>query len=198
MLRWPRELLNGSGWPSAITTAGTVLQNLLWKHLILWGQDMPTRLQLQRSIFCSRVPSFLMWSLSLIMLSSRNSDTQMEIEQLQLKHWALVLDFQLSVLRLVHWVRCGDYHPWNVRLNVCPGVLLWTVWTMRCQTFRSLSFFCRGAFVVWKTNRGKGVATFVDYRPKLRNLAMNGFDVLANKACRRVRHPLPPPPAPPA
>ena len=34
------------GWPSAITTAGTVLQNLLWKHLILRGQDMPTSLQL--------------------------------------------------------------------------------------------------------------------------------------------------------
>ena len=55
MLRWPGEWLNGSGWPSAITTAGTVLQNLLWKHLILWGQDMPTRLQLQRCLFCSRV-----------------------------------------------------------------------------------------------------------------------------------------------
>ena len=55
MLRWPGEWLNGSGWPSAITTAGTVLQNLLWKHLILRGQDMPTRLQLQRFLFCSRV-----------------------------------------------------------------------------------------------------------------------------------------------
>ena len=30
MLRWPgEEWLNGSGWPSAVTTAGTVLQNLL-------------------------------------------------------------------------------------------------------------------------------------------------------------------------
>ena len=29
MLRWPGEWLNGSGWPSAITTAGTVLQNHL-------------------------------------------------------------------------------------------------------------------------------------------------------------------------
>ena len=28
MLRWPGEWLNGSVWPSAITTAGTVLQNL--------------------------------------------------------------------------------------------------------------------------------------------------------------------------
>ena len=36
---------------------------------------MPTRLHLQRCIFCSRVPSFLMWSLNMIMLSSRNSDT---------------------------------------------------------------------------------------------------------------------------
>ena len=29
MLRWPGERLNGSGWPSATTNAGTVLQNLL-------------------------------------------------------------------------------------------------------------------------------------------------------------------------
>ena len=29
MLRWPGKWLNGSGWPSAVTTAGTVLQNLL-------------------------------------------------------------------------------------------------------------------------------------------------------------------------
>ena len=29
MLRWPGEWLNGSEWPGAITTAGTVLQNLL-------------------------------------------------------------------------------------------------------------------------------------------------------------------------
>ena len=28
MLRWPGEWLNVSGWPSAITTAGIVLQNL--------------------------------------------------------------------------------------------------------------------------------------------------------------------------
>ena len=37
---------------------------------------------------------------------------------------ALVLDFQLCVLQLVRWVCCGDYHPWNVQLNICPGVLL--------------------------------------------------------------------------
>ena len=29
MLRWLGQWLNGSGWPRAITTAGTVLQNLL-------------------------------------------------------------------------------------------------------------------------------------------------------------------------
>ena len=29
MLRWPGEWFNGSGWPSAITTAGRLLQNLL-------------------------------------------------------------------------------------------------------------------------------------------------------------------------
>ena len=75
MLRWPGEWLNGSGWPSVITTAGTVLQNLLWKHLILPGQDMPTRLQLKRWIFCSRMPSFLMRSFSLIMQSAPVTNT---------------------------------------------------------------------------------------------------------------------------
>ena len=29
MLRWPGEWLNGSGWPIALTTAETVLQNIL-------------------------------------------------------------------------------------------------------------------------------------------------------------------------
>ena len=79
----------------------------------------------------------------------RTVTNRMETEQQQFKYWAVVLDFQLCVLRLVRWIRCGDCHPWNVRLNVCPGVLLWTMWTMRCQTFSSLTFFCRGAFVVW-------------------------------------------------
>ena len=152
MLRWPGEWLNGSGWPSAITTAGIVLQNLLWKHLILRGQDMPTWLQLKCCIFCSRVPSFLMCSLSLIMLSAPSSDnTECRLNNRSLNTGLLVLDFQLCVLRLVRWVRCGDYHPWNVRLNVCPGVLLWTMWTLRCLTFSTLNFLCHGVFVVWKT-----------------------------------------------
>ena len=73
-------------------------------------------------------------------VSSEQWQTQMEIQRPQFKHWAAVLDFQLCVLRLVRWVRCGDYHPWNIRLNLCPGVLLWTRWTMRCQTSSSLSF----------------------------------------------------------
>ena len=34
-------------------------------------------------------------------------------------------------------------------------------------------------------NRGKGVATFVDYQPKLRNLAVNGFAVLANECAEK-------------
>ena len=60
---------------------------------------MPTRLQLQHCIFCSRVPSFLMWHSCLIMLSAPNSGKhRMETEQLQFKYWVLVLDFQLCVL----------------------------------------------------------------------------------------------------
>ena len=165
LIIWPGEWLNGSGWPSAITTAGTVLQNLLRKHLILRGRNMPSRLQLQRCIFCSRVPSFLMCSLSLIMLSAANSDNdRVGTEQPQFKYWALVLDFQLCVLRLVRWVRCGDYHPWNVRLNVCPGIFLWTMWV----SYEMSNFQLAQLLLPWSIllcgnqNRGKGVATFVD------------------------------------
>ena len=109
MLRWPGEWLNGSGWPSAITTAGTVLQNILWKHLILQGQDMPTRSQLhilQLSAFLSYVqfePDHA--------VSSEQWQTQLETEQRQFKYWAQFLDFQFCVLRFEHSVRCGDYHP---------------------------------------------------------------------------------------
>ena len=47
-------------------------------------------------------PSFLMCSLSLIMLSAPNSDKyRMETEQPQFKYWALALDFQLCVLWFV-------------------------------------------------------------------------------------------------
>ena len=111
-----------------------------------------------------------MCSLSLIMRSAQNKQwqTQMEIEQLLFKYWTLVLDFQLCVLQLVCWVCCGDYHPWNVQLNVCPGVLLWTMWTMRHQTFSSFSFSGVEHFfkiLCGKQNRGKGVAIFVDYLP---------------------------------
>ena len=77
----------------------------------------------------------------------------METEQPQFKYSIVVLDFQLCVLRLVRWVCCGDYHPWNVLLNVCPGVLLWSMWTMRCQTFGLLSFFRRGAFCCVETKK---------------------------------------------
>ena len=80
-------------------------------------------------------------------VSSKQWQTQMETELPQFKYWALVLNFQYCVLRLVCWVRCSDYQVWNV----CPGILLWTMWTMRRQTFSSLSFFCCGAFFVWKT-----------------------------------------------
>ena len=119
---------------------------------------------LQQSAFLS-----YMCSLSLIMLSALNSDKhRVETEQPQFKYWALVLGFQLCVLQLVRPVSCGDYHPWNVQLNVYPGILLGTLWTIRCQTLSSLGFFCHGAFVVWKPNRGKGVVTFVDYLSQCR------------------------------
>ena len=145
MLRWLGEWFNGSGWPSTITTAcEKVLQNLLWKHLICQDKTCPPAYS---CIFCSRLPSFLTCSLSLIMPSAPNSDKH------RWRLWALVLDFQLCVLQLVRRVRCGDYRPWNVRLNVCPGVLFWTMWTTRCQTFSSLGFFCREALFCCVENK---------------------------------------------
>ena len=46
--------------------------------------------------------AFFMCSLSLIMLSAPNSDKhRLETEQPQFKYWAVVLEFQLCVLRLV-------------------------------------------------------------------------------------------------
>ena len=64
MIEMARRVVQWFLVPSTITTAGTVLQNILWKHLISRGRDTPTRLQLKRCIFCSRVPSFLMCSLT--------------------------------------------------------------------------------------------------------------------------------------
>ena len=144
MLRWPGEWLNGSGWPSAITTAEKVEQCcIIFCERILSCEDKicPTGYSCSAAYSAGQCLPFLcgVWT-------SEKWQTQFEQQQ----YWALVLDFHLCVLRLVRWVRCGDYPPWNVRLNICPDVLLWTMWTMRCQTFSSLSF-CSGAFVVWKT-----------------------------------------------
>ena len=124
---------------------------------------------------------FIIWSLSLIMLSSRNSDKH----RWRRKNCRLnTLYFQLCVLWLVRWVRCGDYHPWNVQLNVYPGILLGTLWTIRCQTLSSLGFFCHGAFVVWKPNRGKGVVTFVDYLPQCQESCYEQIRCTCKQVCR--------------
>ena len=92
-------------------------------------------------------PSFLVWSLSLIMLSARNSDKH----RWRLNNRSLNTGLLFLVYTSVSFGFCIQFVACNVRLNVCPGVLLWTMRTMRCQTFSSLGFFCRGAFVVWKT-----------------------------------------------
>ena len=77
---------------------------------------------------------------------SEQWQTQTETEQPQFKYWALVLDFQLCVLRLcIQFVVVSTIRTGNVRLNLGPGVLLWSSRTMWCQTLSSLSFF-RGSF----------------------------------------------------
>ena len=112
---------------------------------------------------------------------SEQWQTQTEIEEPQLKHWALIVDFQLCVLRFVRRVRCSDYHLWNVRLNVCPGVLLWTVWTMRCPVYSSLSSLPWSICCVENKIEEKAWRPLWTTDPKLRNRAMNGFAVLPNK-----------------
>ena len=102
---------------------------------------------------------------------SEQWQTQTEIEEPQLKHWALVLDFQLCVLRFVRWVRCGDYHPWNVREMNCEMsnfqlAQLLLPWSICCVENKREEKAWRP---LWTTD------------PKLRNLAMNGFAVLANR-----------------
>ena len=69
------------------------------KASYLARQDMPTRLQLQRCILCSGMPSFLIWSLNLIMLSAPNSGKHRW--RLNNRSLNTGLDFQLYVLRLV-------------------------------------------------------------------------------------------------
>ena len=145
MLRWLGEWLNGSGWPSAITTAATVLQIICESILSCEDKTCPP------GFSCSAAYSAAFLSCVEFepdhAVSLKQWQTQMETELPQFKYWALVLNFQLCVLRRVCWVCCSDYQVWNI----CPGILLWTMWTMRCQTFSSLSFFCCGAFLVWKT-----------------------------------------------
>ena len=73
--------------------AGTVLKNLLWKHVALWGQDVPTRLQLKRCIFCSRVPSFLIcavWAWSCCQLWTV-TNSGWRLNNCSLKIWLLFL-----------------------------------------------------------------------------------------------------------
>ena len=66
-------VLDGQAQSQMLELHHLVLQNLLWKHLNLPGQAISRRLQMQLCIFCSRVSSFLMCSLSLIMLSAPNN-----------------------------------------------------------------------------------------------------------------------------
>ena len=61
---------------------------------------MPTRSQLQCCIFCSVFLSYVEFEPDHA-VSLEQWETHMEIEQLQFEYWALVLDFQLCVLRFV-------------------------------------------------------------------------------------------------
>ena len=72
---------------------------------------------------------------------------------------------------------------WSVRLNLCPGVLVWTMWTMRCQTF-----FCLEAFVLRKTIEENAWRPLWTTYPRLKNLAMNGSAIPANKCAEEDAH----------
>ena len=139
---------------------------------------MRTRLQLQHCIFCSRVPSFLMWHSCLIMLSAPNSGKhRMETEQLQFKYWVLVLDFQLCVLH------CGG----SGLCMQCLTKLLPRHFALDHVHYEMSNFELTELLVPWSiccvenNIDEKAQRPLWTTYPKLRNLAINGFAVLANK-----------------
>ena len=135
---------------------------------------MPTRLQPQHCIFCSRVPSFLMWHSC---LSAPNSGKhRMETEQLQFKYWVLVLDFQLCVLH------CGG----NGLCMQCLTKLLPRLFALDQVHYEMSNFEFTQLLVQWsiccvENIDEKAQRPLWTTYPKLRNLAINGFAVLANK-----------------
>ena len=125
-----------------------------------------------------RVPSFLMCSLSLIMLSAPNSGKhRMETEQLQFKYWVLVLDFQLCVLH------CGG----SGLCMQCLTKLLPRHFALDHVHYEMSNFELTELLVPWSiccvenNIDEKAQRPLWTTYPKLRNLAINGFAVLANK-----------------
>ena len=129
-----------------------MLQNLLWKRLILRGQDMTTMWQLQHCIFGSSVPSFL------IIMQFEPSAPNSDKHSWRLNNGSLntgllfLISSSVSFDLSIQFVVVTTIRAYSVRLNWCPDVFsLEKKWTMRSQTLSSLGFFCRGAFVAWKT-----------------------------------------------
>ena len=120
-------------------------------------------------------------------VSSEQWETHMEIEQLQFEYWALVLDFQLCVLRFVHWVHCGDKYP-------CMQCLIkFMPWCFALDhvNYEMSNFELTQLLLPWsiccvenKIEETMWWPLWTTY-PKLRNLAMNRFAELANKCAEK-------------
>ena len=110
-------------------------------------------------------------------ISSEQWQTQMETEQPQFKYWALDLDLQFCVLRLLYSVRCVQ----------CPTKRMPWRFALDHVKYEMSNFQFARLFLPWsvccvenKIEKKPWRPLWTTY-PKLRNLAMNGFAVLANK-----------------
>ena len=152
--------------------------------------------QLQYCIFCSSMPFFLKWNLNLIMLSALNSGRlyKWRLNNCSLSNGLYFFLFLSSVF-LGWWIHCSDFHlciqcptklvPWCFALDHVNYLKQlrnphpWHISLWACSAFSAVKHLQCG-----KLNRGNGMATFVDLPTtyhKLKNLAMNGFAVHADK-----------------
>ena len=159
------------------------LQNLLWKHLILRGQDMPSRLQLKRCIFCSRVLSLCaVWAWSCCQLRTvRNTGWTTAVYILGCCSWIPTLCPSACALSSLWWVpsvkRPTKRIAWRFALDqvnyemsnfqLAQPLLPWSICCVETKIEE------KAWQPLWTTD------------PKLRNLAMNGFAVLVNKCAEK-------------
>ena len=175
MFRWLPEWLNCFGWPSAITAAGTASSGV--------AESFVKTSSLARTRHTHQVTTAALHILQQIAflscvefepdhVSSRNSGKhRWRLNNRSLNTGLLFLIS--SCVRLVHSVRCGEYHPcvkcptrprpWRLALDRVNYVM---------SNFELAQLLPLVIFVcVWKTKQST----------QAQDLAMNGFAVLASK-----------------